>query len=139
MKSVRDHTFMTSMKNAQFLHSSSLLFLSIRMGPNRARPRLRWTSKQATNQPHKSHPLWYSYSLLIIFSRCFHQIPCPCNSQLFLTKNQFKFNLIFCDKPKRTCLSGNAKNKTKMLSKAQLKTYLSETRIAEPDTSLQHL
>ena len=38
ISSVWDHTFMTSMKNVQFLHPPpSLIFLSVRMDPNWAR------------------------------------------------------------------------------------------------------
>ena len=102
---IRDHTFMKSMKNVQFLHPPPLLsFLSVRMGPNWATPRHPWTSKHMLPTLHppplpESHHLWYFCSILIIFSRRFHQIPCPCNSQLFFTNNnQFKFNSIFCKK-----------------------------------------
>ena len=47
----RDHTFMTSMKNAQFLHPPSPLFLPVRMGPNRAIPPRLWTSKLGLPTP----------------------------------------------------------------------------------------
>ena len=65
--------------------------------------------------PLYHHSLWYSCSILILFSRSFHQIPCLYNSQLFTKKL------------KQTCLTCNAKNKTKILSKA------------EPETCLKHL
>ena len=35
---------------------------------------------------------------IYIFSRSLHHIPCPCNSELFITKNQFKLKSIFCTK-----------------------------------------
>ena len=70
--------------------------------------------------------LWYSCSILIIFTRRFHHVPCPCNSQI-----QLKINLNLTQfsavKLKQTHLTWNAKNETKMLPKA------------EPDTCLEHL
>ena len=52
-----------------------------------------------TTPPHPKplhpHSFWYSCSISIIFSRRFHQIPCPCYSKLFTTKNQYKLNSIF--------------------------------------------
>ena len=105
LKSVRDHTFMTSTKIVQFLQnpppppSPSLIFLSARIGPNCAIRHRPWTSKlrlpATTTHPY---PLWYSCSISIIFSRRLYHIPCPCNSELFITKNQFKLNSIFCSK-----------------------------------------
>ena len=87
---IRDHTFMTSMKNVQFLHTPpSPLFLSVLMGPDWTRCPHPWTSKLRlpTNPPPPTpHPLWYSCSISIIFSRRFNHIACPCNSHLFTTK-----------------------------------------------------
>ena len=78
----------------------SPLFLPVRMGPNWARlpplPRL-WTLNlrlPPTPTPPHPHLLWYSCSISIIFSRRFHHIPCPYNSKLFSTKNQFNIKLI---------------------------------------------
>ena len=68
-------------------------FLTVRMGPNWARPPLHWSSKlrlpPTPLRPH-THSLWYSCSKSIKFSRRFPHILCPCNSQLFITKNQFE-------------------------------------------------
>ena len=68
-------------------------FLTVRMGPNWARPPLPWSSKlrlpPTPLRPH-THSLWYSCSKSIKFSRRFPHILCPCNSQLFITKNQFE-------------------------------------------------
>ena len=97
----RDHTFMTSMKNVQVLHPlPPPPIFSVRMGPNWARLPRPWTSQLRLPTPFpQSHLLWYSCSILIIFSRRFHHIPCPCNSQLLLTtKNQLEFNSVFCSK-----------------------------------------
>ena len=80
--------------------SPSHLFLSVRMGLNCVSPPPPWTLKLRlpTTSPPSPHPLWYSYSISIIFIKRFHHIPCPCNSQLFTTKIQFKLNSIFCSK-----------------------------------------
>ena len=123
------------MKNVQFLHPPlphrpPIFYQSEWVRIGQEHPYLRpWTSKfrLSTTSPPYPHPLWYSCCISIIFSRLFHHIPSPCNSQLFTTKNQFKLNPIFYSKTKQTCLTRNAKNKTKMLSKP------------EPDTCLEHL
>ena len=93
---------MTSMKNVQFLHPPPLpLFLS-ELSKN---PRPLTLKLRLPNLPK-----------------------CLCNSQqLFTSKNQFKLNSVFCSKIQANSLTWNAKDKTKMLSKA------------EPDTCLEHL
>ena len=102
---------MTSMKNVQFLHPHpSPLFLSVRMSLNYPAPPSPGHQNLGYQPPPYPHSLWYSCSISIVFSRSFHQI--PCNSQLFTKKL------------KQTCLTWNAKNKTKMLSKAEPKTCL---------------
>ena len=112
--SFRDHKFMISMKNVQFLHTPpSPLFLFVRMDPNWERPpptrlwarppplppapgwNLGYQRPPPPPQPPSPHSFWYSCSISIIFSRRFHQIPCPCYSKLFTTKNQYKVNSIF--------------------------------------------
>ena len=100
------------MKNVQFLHPP---LPSFSVCPNESelpRPPAPWHQNLGYQPPPYPHSLWYSCSISIVFSRSFHQI--PCNSQLFTKKL------------KQTCLTWNAKNKTKMLSKS------------EPDTYLQH-
>ena len=111
------------MKNVQFLHP----FPPFSVCPNGSElektPCL-WTLKlRLPNTPHHPDSLWYSCSILIIFSRPFHHLPCPRNSQHFTTKNQFKLNSLFC-------------------SKIQVNTSHLECQnalMAEPNTSLEHL
>ena len=81
-----------------FAPHPSPFFLSGQMGLNRGRPHCPWTSK--LRLPTTSTPILFgnSCSILIIFSRCLHHIPCPCNSQLFTIKNRFKLNSTFCSK-----------------------------------------
>ena len=96
-----DHKFMTSVKTVQFLHPLLPFFIC----PNGSElnktppPQPPWTSKRRYQLPPPHlNPLWYSCSISIISSRRFHHIPCPCYSQLFTTKNQFKLNSIFSSK-----------------------------------------
>ena len=111
------------MKNVQFLHPLPPFFcLSEWVGIGK-HPLPLDIKTYATKHPHHPDPLWYSCSILIIFSRPFHHIPCPRNSQHFTTKNQFKLNSIFC-------------------SKIQVNTSHLECQNAlmtEPNTSLEHL
>ena len=108
-------------------------FLTVRMGPNWARPPLHWSSKlrlpPTPLRPH-THSLWYSCSKSIKFSRRFPHILCPCNSQLFITKNQFESSKhislgMLKIKPK-CCLKPNF-HQTR---------HLSGTLKAEPDACL---
>ena len=99
------------------------------MGPNWANlppaPGRRNLRCQATL--HQPHPLWYSCSITIIFSRRFHQyyVRATHNSlQLKINLNITQYSAV---KLKQTRLTWNAKTKTKMLSKA------------ETDTCLEHL
>ena len=91
---------MTSMKNVQFLHPLPLFLSELSKSPRPLMSKLR-----LPNLP-----------------KCLYN-----SQQLFTTKNQFKLNSVFCIKIQASSLTWNAKNKTKMLSKA------------EPDTCLEHL
>ena len=81
--SIRDHTFMISKKNVQFLHPPSPLFLSVRMGPNWARPSHPTPRRQNLDLEHclDSNNTYTSYS-------CGHSISVdtlplpPCNHPL---------------------------------------------------------
>ena len=92
----RDHTFMTSMKNVQFLHSLPL-FLSVRMGPIWGSPRP-WTLKlrEPTSLPIPiPFGILAAYRLYLVdVSIIYH----ACAAYNSATKNQFKLNSIFCSK-----------------------------------------
>ena len=123
---LRDHTFMTSKKNVQFLHPLPL-FLSVRMGLNWASTPHPWTSKLSLKTTPSPAPQ-----------------PSP-SPFVFLQKiGMLKIKPKYCLKPSflqnqtPACLKYLQQNQISVWNTYSRTRHQSGTLMAEPDTCLEH-
>ena len=123
---IRDHTFMTSMKNAQFLQPPSPVPVCLNGSELSKTP-----SPERRNSGYKPPPIPIPVGILTAYRLYLVDVSITCHARATHKSLQLKFNSnetqYSAVKLKQTRLTWNAKDKTKMLSKA------------EPDTCLEHL